>query len=61
MYSPSKTILKRMPSWVMGTGQRKSLCETENTPGPGNYTLKPKITEGPKYVMGLKGASLNKE
>lgn len=48
MYSPSKTTLKRMPSWVMGTGQRQSLTETENTPGPGNYQLKPKITEGPK-------------
>jgi len=29
-------------------------------PGPGSYNVASKGTQGPKYVMGLKGADVNK-
>ena len=60
MYSPSHATLKKNPSWCVGTGQRQPLQGTTLTPGPGNYIIQPKITEGPKYVMGLKGQDQNK-
>lgn len=48
VYNPSKVTLTRNPSWVVGSGQRNPLTGSLLTPGPGNYNIPAKITEGPK-------------
>ncbi len=54
-YSPSITLSKGKinPSWTVSKDDRdKKFSQT--LPGPGDYTLPPKIGEAPKYIMGLK-------
>jgi len=54
-YAASKNSLKaaQNPSWSMSKDQRDKNFSNSG-PGPGTYQLKPKITEGPKYILGLK-------
>ena len=53
-YSPSWTQTKGRinPSWTVSKDARDRKYNA--VPGPGDYTLPPKIGEAPKYGMGLK-------
>ena len=44
----------------MGTGQRDPMSRNSFTPGPGNYNTASKDTQGPKYIMGMKGYDWSK-
>jgi hypothetical protein len=58
-YNPSDIILKKDPTWAIGTGQRSKQAHG-NSPGPGNYEIKPKIQQGPQYTMRLKPSNTMK-
>lgn len=46
-YNPSDIMLKKEPSWRVGSSQRRPLSATSRTPGPGNYNIAGKAG-GPK-------------
>ncbi len=54
-YSPSITLSKGKinPSWTVSKDARDHK-HNGPVPGPGDYTIPPKIGEAPKYGMGLK-------
>ena len=54
-YDPIK---KRLGGKVrIGSSKRRPLCETKNTPGPGNYKTRGKF-DGPKYGITPKRAEM---
>ena len=54
-YSPSYTLTKGKinPSWTVSKDERSKKFNA-TIPGPGDYTIPPKIGDAPKYQMGLK-------
>ena len=58
-----KNILKKNPSWKMGSSLRKSLSQADKSfPGVGNYTISGDIGNfSPHYTMRIKGMFSNYE
>ena len=56
-YSPKDTFASRKqnaPAFGFGTSRRSNFESTKNNPGPGNYSIPSKISEGPKFQMGIR-------
>ena len=61
LYSPGPGAycsieLDKGPSWKIGTQSRKGINKN-NYPGPGQYNIRSKVFEGPKYTMSIKSKS----
>jgi hypothetical protein len=50
-YSLSKT--PKSPSWHIGSSKRKPINNTDNIPGPGNYTVCNTVGNGPKVIYSI--------
>lgn len=46
-------ILEKTPHYRMGTSKRSNLARVSVTPGPGTYSRIKKLSEGPKWGLGV--------
>lgn len=56
-YTPNEDVIsnkRNAPAFGFGTSRRPEISRNKQNPGPGNYSIPSKISEGPGYWMGIR-------